>query len=134
MRLLICGSRKYKGYEFVRNTLDRIMEERGCCGKHGPIDSRIPITVIHGGAQGVDWLADQWAVVNWLHIEEYKAKWDVHGLTAGPIRNQQMIDMGKPDLVVAFPGGRGTKDLVQRAKSKGIEVIEVADETTLDNK
>lgn len=32
---------------------------------------------------------------------------------------------GKPDLVVAFPGGRGTADMVQRARAAGVEVLEV---------
>jgi hypothetical protein len=30
-----------------------------------------------------------------------------------------------PDVVVAFPGGRGTGDMVQRAKAHGVKVIEV---------
>jgi formate dehydrogenase assembly factor FdhD len=36
-----------------------------------------------------------------------------------------MLDEGKPDLVIAFTGGRGTTDMVTRAKNAGIEVIEV---------
>jgi len=54
-----------------------------------------------------------------------RAKWSKHGRAAGPIRNQEMIDECKPDLVVAFPGGRGTADMVRRAKAAGIRVIEV---------
>ena len=42
------------------------------------------------------------------------------------MRNQQMIDEGKPDLVVAFLGGRGTTDMVKRARIAGGKVIEVA--------
>jgi hypothetical protein len=33
-----------------------------------------------------------------------------------------MIDGGKPDLVITFPGGRGTADMVRRAEKAGIEV------------
>ena len=40
---------------------------------------------------------------------------------------QQMIDEGKPDLVVAFKGGTGTADMVRRAKKHNIKVIEVKD-------
>jgi hypothetical protein len=36
-----------------------------------------------------------------------------------------MIDQGRPDLVVAFPGGRGTADMVRRARAAGISVIEI---------
>ncbi len=59
------------------------------------------------------------------NLKAIPADWDKFGKGAGPIRNQQMIDEGKPDLVVAFPGGTGTADMVKRAKKHGIEVIEV---------
>jgi hypothetical protein len=34
-------------------------------------------------------------------------------------------DEGRPDLVVAFPGGGGTKDIVRRAVKAGVSVHEV---------
>lgn len=34
--------------------------------------------------------------------------------------------VARPDLVVAFPGGRGTADMVRRATAAGIEVIRVS--------
>jgi hypothetical protein len=34
-----------------------------------------------------------------------------------------MIEQGLPDLVVAFPGGAGTADLVNRAKRRGVPVV-----------
>jgi Lhr-like helicase len=37
-----------------------------------------------------------------------------------------MIDEGKPDLVIAFPGGRGTADMVGRARKAGIRVVEIS--------
>lgn len=83
--------------------------------------------IIHGAATGADSLANRWAVVNWVRSEEYPADWKKHGAAAGPIRNQRMIDEGKPDLVVAFPGGKGTADMVSRAKAAGVRVIEVSE-------
>lgn len=47
--------------------------------------------------------------------------------SAGPKRNQRMLDKGKPDLVLAFPGGDGTADMVRKAKSAGVPIIEVAE-------
>jgi len=38
-----------------------------------------------------------------------------------------MLDEGRPTLVVEFPGGRGTADLIRRARSAGVEVIEVGE-------
>jgi hypothetical protein len=39
------------------------------------------------------------------------------------MRNQAMLDYGKPDLVVAFPGGKGTADMVRRARVAGVKVL-----------
>jgi hypothetical protein len=83
-------------------------------------------TIIHGGCPtGADKFADEYCVVNWLDMQVFRADWTAHGKAAGPIRNQRMIDEGKPDLVVAFPGGRGTADCVRRARAAGIPVKEV---------
>jgi hypothetical protein len=53
------------------------------------------------------------------------AKWEKYGLAAGPIRNQEMLDTYKPDLVVAFHNdiehSKGTKDMITRAMNYGIE-------------
>jgi hypothetical protein len=36
-----------------------------------------------------------------------------------------MLTEGKPDLVVAFPGGRGTADMVRRAYAANVIVKEI---------
>lgn len=88
--------------------------------------------MITGCANG----ADEWARMWVRGVQNYRdgpkaswlgfpANWKSHGKGAGPIRNQKMIDEGKPDLVLAFPGGRGTADMVRRAKAAGVRVIEV---------
>jgi len=115
MRVLICGGRDFYDGALLKRTLDYIL----------PVKDNI--IVIHGGARGADALAGWWARTNGFSVELYPADWDKHGLAAGPIRNQQMIDEGKPDLVVAFPGGKGTADMVRRAKKAGILVKEVYD-------
>ncbi len=55
----------------------------------------------------------------------FRALWERHGRAAGVIRNQAMLDYGI-DLVLAFPGGRGTADMVRRARSAGVAVAAVA--------
>jgi UDP-N-acetylmuramoylalanine-D-glutamate ligase len=37
-----------------------------------------------------------------------------------------MLDDNKVDLIVAFPGGKGTADMVERAKKANIEVREIS--------
>jgi phosphoribosylformylglycinamidine (FGAM) synthase-like amidotransferase family enzyme len=36
-----------------------------------------------------------------------------------------MLDESMPHLVIAFPGGRGTADMVKRSKAAGVHVLEV---------
>lgn len=83
-------------------------------------------TIISGCAKGADMLAVDFANTYNLECLKYPADWKQYGKAAGSIRNQQMLDEGKPDLVVAFKGGVGTADMVRRAKKAGVEVKEVA--------
>lgn len=108
MRLLVCGGRSYRDYQ---NVLRRIELLR-------------PSVVIHGAYKGADMLADRAARALGIPVEPYPADWDRLGAAAGPVRNQRMIDEGKPDLVLAFQGADGTKDMIRRAKAAGICVRE----------
>ncbi len=85
--------------------------------------------IIEGGAPGADRMSREWARVGHKHsadVETYEAEWDNFGTMAGPMCNKRMLDEGKPDLVLAFPGGRGTADMVRKARKAGVEVIEIA--------
>jgi hypothetical protein len=110
MRILVCGGRDFNNRLFLAATLESL----------GPITR-----VIHGGARGADMLAGEWAIENGIPFEVFGADWEKYGRAAGPRRNAEMLAKGKPDLVVAFPGGRGTADMVRRAKAKGVPVKEI---------
>jgi hypothetical protein len=86
-----------------------------------------PIAVlIHGDAQGADRLAKGWAVSRRVKHLPFAADWQTHGDLAGPIRNRRMLVEGMPDRVLAFPGGRGTRNMVFQAKRAGVPVEEIA--------
>lgn len=114
MRVFVCGGRDYGDKKTLRAVLDELDV------RWGPFK-----VVIHGNAQGADRLADIWAFRNSRLIERFPADWRTHGRAAGPIRNKRMLDEGKPDLVVAFPGGHGTANMTKQARAAGVEVIEV---------
>jgi len=95
----------------VRATLDAIQPK--------------PLVIIHGDAPGADQLADKWARLSQVAVRRHPADWTELGRAAGPIRNQEMLEEEKPDIVVAFPGGRGTADMVIRAREAGVPVREV---------
>lgn len=85
-----------------------------------------PSKVIQGGALGADTLARMCAAVLKIPCKEYVAEWNVYGRAAGPKRNKQMLDDGKPDLVVAFHDNleksKGTKNMIMIANRHGVPV------------
>lgn len=125
MRVLVCGGRDYGDYLRLKDILDDVAREYSI--HYNPDDNWLPtdITIISGKAKGADQMAIDWAVVNYASFEEYPAQWEIYGRRAGPIRNQQMLEEGKPDLVIAFPGGTGTAHMVKISKKAGIPVREV---------
>lgn len=110
IRLLVCGGRLYEDVETLRDALDAV---------HARENVRV---VLHGGAIGADELAGMWAAGRGIKVAVFRAEWTTYGRAAGPRRNQVMIDHGRPDLVVAFPGGPGTADMVRRAEAAGVRV------------
>lgn len=109
--MLVCGGRDFADEALLFAELDAI--------------PRVDV-VISGCARGADTLGERWAEARGKSIERFPADWDLHGRAAGPIRNQLMLDEGKPDLVVAFPGGRGTAHMVRIATQAGIRVREIS--------
>lgn len=76
--------------------------------------------VIHGGSRGADRIAGEVARELGFEVVCYPAAWDRYGRVAGPVRNQAMLDCERPDLVIVFPGGRGTADMIRRATRAGV--------------
>lgn len=68
-------------------------------------------------------MAEEWALLRGIEVEAYAAQWSVHGRAAGAIRNRQMLEEGKPDLVVAFRGGSGTRNMVEQAVKANVQVF-----------
>lgn len=112
MKVLVCGGRDYSDWHALSAALAQVK-------LLAPHDS---LTIIQGGAAGADAMAREWCEAYHIPYMNYPADWEKHGRAAGPIRNQRMLDEGRPDLVLAFPGGRGTADMMTRARSAGVEV------------
>lgn len=108
MRLLVCGGRDFADAARMRILLDRL---------HAA--NRFTL-LIHGGARGADRLSGEWALSVGLPVEIYYAHWDRLGKAAGHERNARMLSQGRPELVVAFPGGKGTADMVSRSRNAGV--------------
>lgn len=80
------------------------------------------VKIVHGACSGADALASEYADSNGLGNEPHLADW-ARGKIAGPIRNQQIVDLGA-SLAIAYWDGesRGTADMIKRCVKAGIPV------------
>lgn len=130
MRVLVTGGRNYRNRQQVFEALDAV---------HAETPIRI---LIHGAADGADMLADEWAIRRGVTPDRHPAQWDdlthpkrrlkwcskrraFYDALAGFRRNGDMLHLGEPDLVVAFPGGNGTADMIAKAERKRVAVRKV---------
>ena len=111
MRILVCGGRDYKDDRRVHEVLAKYFDK--------------DMTIIEGGANGADRSAQNWAKLYNVKLETFPADWDKYGKRAGFIRNGQMLKEGKPDMVIAFPGGKGTEMMAMLAEKAGVKVVRI---------
>jgi hypothetical protein len=111
MRVIVCGGRSFDDYEALERELDRLHERH-----------RFTL-VIHGAAQGADTFAGKWAASRKIEVVKVPAQWKRYGnRAAGPIRNAEMLTKA-PGMVIAFRGGKGTADMVRKARIKRVPVV-----------
>lgn len=110
---LICGGRDFADRDMFDGVLSQMMGQRGC-----------PNKIVHGGAKGADTMAGDFAHRMSITGFAVLPDWQL-GKIAGPLRNQRMLDEYKPHVVIAFPGGRGTADMVSRARKSVPVIVEV---------
>lgn len=113
MRVVVTGGRRYSNRAVVFGALDSLLKEHGA------------LEVATGGATGADWLAEQWCFENGITPMVFRVtddEWKRLKNRAGPIRNKRMLKTFRPELVLAFPGGAGTKNCCDTAAKMGISV------------
>lgn len=123
MRVLVCGGRDYSDVRRLYTVMDEFYE-------------KYTITTVVTGAQrkhnannswvGADFLAQEWALSREIPYIGHPAEWSMRGNRAGPHRNGEILIMWLPERVIAFPGGRGTADMVVKARAAGLPVDEVS--------
>lgn len=114
MKLLVCGGRNNTD---AVNTVMQLNKLLNFYGK---------ITIITGGCKtGIDNIVRKWCFNKGIPYFECPAQWEHYGDCAGPVRNKWMLDQFKPDCVIAFSGGSGTKHTIAIANKAGIPVYEL---------
>ena len=109
MIVLVTGGREFRD----RHSLNAALSS---------LDPR-PSLIVHCGERGADSLAHEWAQDHSVPVKVFHADWKRYGRMAGHVRNRLMLNTAKPDLVVAFPGGRGTAGMVKLAEQAGVRVL-----------
>lgn len=115
--VLACGGRNYEDRARIKHVLD-------------DLNRRNRFThLLHGAATGADSLAGEWAFANKIAVLSCPANWRAFRNSAGFIRNRAMADLC-PDLVVAFPGGPGTRNMVVLARQRNLKIEVIDGQTT----
>ena len=112
-RIIIAGTRTFDNYEFLRTSCDNILKS---------VRRIYTIVIISGTARGADRLGEQYARERGYEIRQYPADWKKYGKSAGYIRNSLMAD--NADALIVFWDGqsRGTKNMIETVKKKGLAV------------
>jgi hypothetical protein len=130
MRFAVTGGRTYHDAEAIEHMLLKLS---------------ITDTMVHGDAHGADEACAEWWKMMGGKTEAHPADWrgpcgpecrpghrrpNPPGAqimpadwcpAAGVRRNQEMLESGI-DFLVAFPGGRGTADMVARCRKAGLHI------------
>lgn len=109
MKILVAGGRDFDDYDRLKSDLDNISVQ----------------CIISGLARGADTLGLIYAHNNLIPTLEFPADWNRYGKSAGYKRNQQMLDEGKPDLVLIYWDGssKGTSHMIDIANKAGIKTV-----------
>jgi hypothetical protein len=124
-RILVTGSRAWGNPGLLTYELAL------AAGKSGV--PRDEVVIVHGACPtGADTMAAGFATMHGYRTEEHPADWDRFGKSAGPRRNQAMVDLGAEICLAFFQHGAantGTSDCVRRAEAAGIRVKRFSDAT-----
>ena len=108
MKVIIAGSRNFDSYEFLRQSCDSILH----CYTN--------VEVVSGTAKGADKLGEYYAESREFAIKRFPANWNLHGKSAGYIRNTEMANYA--DMLICFWDGEslGTKHMIDIAKKNNL--------------
>jgi hypothetical protein len=110
-KVIVAGSRNFSNYELLRDTLDRLLQ------------NKLPnVTIVSGTANGADTLGEKYAVERNLELVEFPANWDKFGKSAGYRRNVEMADFSDGCVVFWDGVSKGTKHMIDIAEKKGLQL------------
>ena len=112
-RIAIIGSRTITNEAYVFSVLNfylrRLLEEN-------------EVTIISGGALGIDKIAEKFAEEKGLKTEIYKPEYDKFPPRVAPILRNQTIVENSDYLMAITTGSKGTASTIKMAEKKGIPI------------
>ena len=110
--VIVAGGRDFNNYELLKAKLDSLLRSKK------PED----VVIVSGTARGADTLGERYARERGYKVWQFYPDWDRLGKRAGFVRNTEMADHS--DALVAFHDGcsRGTAQMIDTAKEKGLAV------------
>jgi hypothetical protein len=116
MKIAVTGGREHtptlaemNRYEFLWNMLGGKAQVNGMCKHKTALPGNVPV--------GVDAHLLVWAREAGVPVLPFYAEWNRFGRGAGMIRNKKMVDTC--DVLIAFPGGKGTASAIAAARELG---------------
>lgn len=144
--VIVCGGRYYDDHARVEHVLNKL---KGTAHRlvivHGACGISRGVSFYNSEVKGADGLAHRWAMNEridsklladfpelepWISVVPFPAEWERLGSAAGPTRNAEMVKFVlehefERKGVIAFPGRRGTADLVSKAEAAGLKVMKI---------
>ena len=110
MKVIIAGGRDFNNYELLREKCDIILSNQQ------------ELVIVSGRVSGADSLGERYAKEKGYEMELFPADWKKYGKSAGYVRNSEMAEVA--ESLIAFWDGksRGTKNMIDIAKNKGLKV------------
>ena len=109
-RVIIAGSRDFDDYLLLQDHADYMLSRQE------------DIEIVSGGASGADALGERYAKDRGYKLKIFPADWVKYGRRAGPVRNREMAEYA--DALLAYWDGksRGTKNMIEEARARGLKV------------
>ena len=111
MKVIIAGSRNFKDFQKLKKECDQFFQDQK------------NIEIVSGcHYKGADKLGIQYVIEKGFNLIKFPAEWNKLGKAAGPKRNKEMAMFA--DALIAFwdVRSRGTQNMMQLAKQKGLMV------------